>query len=69
MRKVYVCEDSVTGILSAIYDAWKDNIAEGQGSIGLKGSLEQELFCTYTEVIGNEKKAVCVEKMILKHLK
>ena len=68
MRKVYICEDSVTGILSAIYDAWKDNIEEGQGSIGLKGSLEPELFCTYAEVICNEKKAISVEKMILKHL-
>lgn len=68
MRKVYICEDSVTGILSAIYDAWKDNVQEGCGSIGLKGNLEQELFCTYTEVVENEKKAVSVEKMILKNL-
>ena len=68
MRKVYVCEDCVTGILSAIYDAWKDNIEEGQGSIGLRGSLEQELFCTYKEVKQSEKKAVSVEKMIIRHL-
>ena len=68
MRKVYICEDTVTGILSAIYDAWKDNIEEGQGSIGLKGSIEQELFCEYVEVKESEKKAVCVEKMIVRHL-
>lgn len=68
MRKVYICEDSVTGILSAIYDAWKDNVEEGQGSIGLKGSLEQELFCTYVEVQQSEKKAISVEKMIIRHL-
>lgn len=68
MRKVYICDDSVTGILSAIYDAWKDNIEEDQGSIGLRGKLEQELFCTYTEVNENEKKAVSVEKMIIRHL-
>ncbi len=68
MRKVYICEDSVTGILSAIYDAWKEGVEEGHGSIGLKGSLEQELFCTYTEVKESEKKAVSVEKMIIRHL-
>lgn len=68
MRKVYICEDCVTGILSAIYDAWKDNIEEGQGSIGLKGSLEQELFCTYDEVRESERKAISVEKMIIRHL-
>lgn len=68
MRKVYVCNDCVTGILSAVYDAWKDNIEEGQGSIGLKGSLEQELFCIYAEVQESEKKAISVEKMIIRHL-
>ena len=68
MRKVYICEDCVTGILSAIYDAWKDGVEEGKGSIGLRGSLEQELFCTYVEVKESEKKAISVEKMIVKHL-
>ena len=23
MKRIYVCSDTVTGILSAIYDAWK----------------------------------------------
>ncbi len=68
MRKVYICEDSVTGILSAVYDAWKEHAEEGQCSIGLRGELEQELFCTYSEVVVNEKKAISVEKMIIKHL-
>lgn len=68
MRKVYICEDSVTGILSAIYDAWKDGMEEGKAGIGFKGNLEQELFCTYSEVIESEKKAVSVEKMIVRHL-
>lgn len=29
MKTIYVCEDSVTGIYSGIYDAWKSGKEEG----------------------------------------
>ena len=31
MKKIYVCNDTITGIFSAIYDAWKEGREEKQG--------------------------------------
>lgn len=68
MRKIYVCEDHVTGIYSAIYDAWKACREEENAGIALRGHLEQELFCEYFEVEETQHKAVAVEHMIQKNL-
>ena len=45
MKKIYVCNDTITGIFSAIYDAWKEGREEKECGIAIKGMLEQELFC------------------------
>ena len=45
MKLVYVCSDSVMGIFSGIYDAWKSGRDTNECGIALKGMLEQELFC------------------------
>ena len=34
MKKIYVCNDTITGIFSAIYDAWKKE--EKKKSVGLQ---------------------------------
>lgn len=68
MKKVFVCDDTITGIYSGIYDAWKLALQEEQVGIAIRGMIEQELFCDYVEVIQSEKKAIAVEKMIQKHL-
>lgn len=68
MKKVYICNDSVTGIFSGIYDAWKTRLREDQLAIALKGTVDQEMFCEYIEVEENSKKAVAVEKLIKKYL-
>ena len=47
MKKIYVCNDTITGIFSAIYDAWKEGREEKECGIAIKGMLEQELFCEY----------------------
>ena len=49
MKTIYICEDSVTGMLSAIYDAWMES-RDKEAGIGLKECLEQQLFCEYKEV-------------------
>lgn len=68
MKRVYVAEDTLEGIFSAIYDAWKTKRdADGVG-IALKGQMEWELFCEYTQSEPNRKKAAAVERMIKKHL-
>lgn len=77
MKKVYICSDSVTGIFSAIYDAWKAALKTEQlgirlnteyYGIALKGMVEQELFCEYVESDERMSKVMAVEKLIQKHL-
>lgn len=68
MKKVYVCEDNVTGIYSAVYDAWKEKLEEQNAGIALRGHVEQELFCEYYEVKEEARKAIAVEHMIQKNL-
>ena len=70
MKRIYVCDNEVTGLFSALYDAWKYLTAERGAACGIRfrGHLEQELFCEYTEVEPNERKAVSVERMILSHM-
>lgn len=68
MKTVYVCSDSVTGIFSAVYDAWKAQKAEEKCGIVLQGFMEQQLFCDYVKVEETEAKTVAVERMIRKHM-
>lgn len=68
MKKVFICENTMTGIYSGIYDAWKMKPTREQVGIALRGNIEQELFCEYVESEPSEKKADVVEHMIQKHL-
>ena len=68
MKQIFVCNDTITGIFSAIYDAWKIVLSSGETGIALKGMMNQELFCEYTESVESEKKAIAVENMIKKNL-
>lgn len=68
MKTVYICNDTVTGIFSAVYDAWKAGKNEDDCGIALKNSLEQELFCEYCQTEETERKARAVENLIKKHL-
>lgn len=68
MKYVYVCNDSIIGIFSGIYDAWKTRLGEDELGIALKGAVDQEFFCEYLEVEENQKKSIAVENLIKKHL-
>ena len=68
MRQIYICTDTMTGIFSAIYDAWKlRDYADGCG-IALEGRWERELFCEYHRTEETEEKARAVERLIRRHL-
>ena len=68
MKKVYICNDNITGIFSAIHDAWRTKLQEEQLGIALKGMIDQELFCEYIEVEESQKKAIAVENLIKRYL-
>jgi len=68
MKKVYVCSDSMEGIYSAIYDAWKTKLEANSLGIALKKYVETELFCEYIEVVESPQKEKAVIQLIQKHL-
>ncbi len=68
MKKIYICNDDITGIFSAIYDAWKTKLREDQLGIAIKGVIDQELLCEYIEVEESQKKAIAVENLIKRYL-
>ena len=63
MKQVYICNDTVTGICSALFDAWKEERC-GEAGIQLKGRIQQELFCEYKVVIETEQKSRSLQRMI-----
>lgn len=67
MKQVYICNDTVTGICSALYDAWKEE-RHGEAGIELKGKIQQQLFCEYKVVVESEKKSQSLQKMIKRYL-
>lgn len=67
MKKVYICEDTITGIFSAIYDAWKES-RDQEAGIALRGMSDTQLFCQYTGVEEKERKAAAVERLIQKNM-
>lgn len=68
MKRIYICQDNITGLFSAVYDAWKQRRESGEAGIAFRGSVEQELFCEYVEVAESEEKAIAVENLIKRHL-
>lgn len=68
MKTVYICNDTITGIFSAVYDAWKTKKNEDECGIAFQGAAERELFCEYCRTEESERKAQAVENLIKKHL-
>lgn len=54
MKQVYICYDTITGIFSAIHDAWKES-RDGEAGIALRGCMTPQLFCEYRETEESEK--------------
>lgn len=68
MKRRYICTDTLTGVLSAIYDAWIYDRSDQEAGIVFWGSVQQEMFCEYQEVKEEEKKAQAVRRLIHSHL-
>lgn len=68
MRTIYQCNDTVTGIFSAVYDAWKAGCDEKRMGIALQNEMNMQLFGEYVQVEESEKKAAAVQNTIEKHM-
>ena len=47
MKRRYICTETMTGVLSAIYDAWTYDRSDQEAGIVFWGSVQQEMFCEY----------------------
>ena len=67
MRQIYICTDTITGLYSALHDAWLEN-RDGDAGIELRGKIQQQLFCQYRTVVETDQKARRLERMIKRFL-
>ena len=49
---VFLCEDSVCGILTGVYDAWDSRLGHANVKLALKKGYQPELFIDCQEVDG-----------------
>ena len=68
MKRMYIGEGTMTGIFSAIYDAWLFDRKEGETGVCIRGEYETELFCEYCVSSESLKKAEAVRRLIRKHM-
>ena len=68
MRIIYVCEDSLTGIFSGIYEVWKRKMTAEEAGLEVGDSFERRLFCEYIFCKAEERKTLAVIRMIQKNL-
>ena len=54
---VFLCEDSVCGILTGVYDAWDSRLGHANVKLALKKGYQPELFTDCQEVGPDAEKA------------
>lgn len=63
MIRVFQCEESLTGILTGVYDAWGSRL--GHANVRLIAGIENpQLFCEYEDVSPDVEKAGKVMRTI-----
>ena len=45
MIRVFQCEDSLTGILTGVYDGWASRLGHSHVRLAILGQGNMELFC------------------------
>ena len=57
MIRVFQCEDSLTGILTGVYDGWASRLGHSHVRLAIPDQGNMELFCEYEEVMADTDKA------------
>lgn len=60
----YLCEDTIEGIFTGIYDAWASGLGHDNVKLLIKEEYEPELFFEYSEVMSDGEKAEKVARSI-----
>lgn len=61
--RVYVCEDSFEGLMTAVYSAWADKLGHKNVRLELEGEYNLQLFAEYVSIKPDKEKT---EKVIRK---
>lgn len=61
---IFTCEDSLTGILTCIYDAWASGLGHKNIRLMLDPVIQPELFCNYCPIFPDVEKAASVSHSI-----
>lgn len=64
-KRILVCEDSLEGIFSAVYDGWKECLGGVEVSVQTSFPTNMELFTTYREIDTDRSKTGKVMRTIL----
>ena len=65
---VFVCEDSLDGILTGVYDAWDSRLGHSGVRLKTADTDNYELFCEYREVATDMEKAEKVLRTVLRRM-
>ncbi|MEI3525814.1 MAG: hypothetical protein V8Q27_06605 [Eubacteriales bacterium] len=66
---VFVCEDSLDGILTGVYEAWDSRLGHRGGEeFRRKCWIQMELFCEYRTVGTNLEKAEKVLRTVIRRM-
>lgn len=67
MKLIYLCSDNMTGLFSALHDAWLEN-RNGEAEILIRDRYQRQFFCEYRLVDESRKKEERLLNMIRTHL-
>ena len=51
MIRVFQCEDSLTGILTGVYDGWASRLGHSHVRLAILDQGNMELFCEYDNLL------------------
>ena len=63
---VFVCRDSLEGILCGVYDAWTSRLGHANVALEVEGRGNLRMFCEYRQVEEGEEKTEKVVRSIRK---
>lgn len=68
MIRVFQCEDTLTGIMTGVYDAWDSRLGHKKVRLSTEQNPDMELFCEYVQVESDLIKAEKVLRTIRERL-